>query len=315
MKLLIASAIDDLCGPGAYFPHGKAVSADLMILACMHGVLLACAFQRIGLNEPGLGNPRLSNAAASVHNVPIPGSDEVLTVALPLPGSSDLWAHCPDPSGAQISSCGPTLLHWLCSGANDEDNRWWRQKLLGARVCELGCGTHGLVGLGLSKLGASAVCLTDLPYVLPTLRVSVSATYKDATACDCDVRAAPLVWGLTKGEIIDEPHDLIVAADVCHDQGRVPALATTLSSMLRAQPLATALLALPSSSHAAGTHEPANMLLFEELGSSFHIQCLASLPPTPLARTAGAQQLQARSEEAEQTVQIFAISCADMCMA
>ena len=58
-------------------------------------------------------------------------------------------------TGSSIWAAAPALLHWLSS---EDHAHFYRSR----RVLELGSGT-GYLGIGLAKLGASEVMLTDLP--------------------------------------------------------------------------------------------------------------------------------------------------------
>jgi len=82
-----------------------------------------------------------------------------------------------------------------------------RRDLRGASVLELGAGT-GLAGLSAAALGA-AVLLTDLGYCVPQLESNA-----DGFTGPGSVRARELDWAQPAAEVIAEPFDLVIGADI-----------------------------------------------------------------------------------------------------
>jgi hypothetical protein len=176
-----------------------------------------------------------------------------------------------DSSGTQIWSGAPVLLNWL------KNER--KERLQGSHVLELGSGT-GLVGCGIAKLGASNVCLSDLPQLMPLLLANVKANAADAATHGCDLTAQPLVWGARSSVVETTPWDTIVAASVCYDEQLVAPLATTIRSLLTAQRSSTVLLALSDLRHFGYTAPDYSRLL--EALDGFSVQRLASIDPSPI---------------------------------
>ena len=139
------------------------------------------------------------------------------------------------------------LVQWLAEKPERID-RYVR----GKRVLELGSGL-GLVGVGLAKLGASHVHLTDLPQQIPLLRQNVEANFDEERRSGEHIVLSALPWGLASS-LLPQPaagdfFDLVVATDVCYDAALVAPLTKTLSDVLQAQRRGGggvgALLALP----------------------------------------------------------------------
>ena len=82
----------------------------------------------------------------------------------------------------------------------------------GARVLELGAGL-GLLGISAGLLGAARIVLTDLHGALPTLHANVLVNSVGAVA-----HVAELEWGAGSA-CLEEPFDLILAADCVYDDG------------------------------------------------------------------------------------------------
>lgn len=172
-----------------------------------------------------------------------------------------------DTSGVQVWTCAMALIDWLSDH---------QEMVRGTSALELGSGT-GIVGNAFAAYGASHVCMTDLPHMLPLLNANADANRDDAV--DGTVEVAPLCWGQMSGPLFERPWGLICAADVCYDAGLVPPLGATLRALLSAQPSATALLALSDlQGGVAGSDRPNYALLLDELRDGFATTRVASVP-------------------------------------
>ena len=154
--------------------------------------------------------------------------------------------------------CGACRL-----SATEERQRFF----LGRSVLELGSGL-GLLGIGLSKLGASRVMLTDLPAQMPLLTRNLREN-----ADDCDrLQVCVLEWGTCPEELARQRWDLIVGADLVYDEEAMPALALTLGQLLHRNQGARAILVLPDRSEFESTQgaRPDYCVLFELLARPQH---------------------------------------------
>jgi predicted nicotinamide N-methyase len=87
-----------------------------------------------------------------------------------------------------------------------------RSQLTGKRVLELGSGT-GVLGISCALSGASAVVVTDLPYVLPLIQKNVNGAFVQQT-----VGVFEWDWSSPRPAFdSDLPFDIVVAADVVYD--------------------------------------------------------------------------------------------------
>ena len=121
----------------------------------------------------------------------------------------------------------------------------------GRRVIEIGSGT-GFVGLGLARLGATSVVLTDKPSQIPLLLRNVEHNRGPSEGGDSEwiagVEVAPLSWG--KGWSAEAPRlglrdafDWVVCCDCVYPGVSPEPLITTLLELLESNPDATILLA------------------------------------------------------------------------
>ena len=155
-------------------------------------------------------------------------------------------------AGVGVWASAPELITWLSEApeAPIEGAMTTRRELYADKaVLELGSGT-GYVGIALATLGASRVCLTDLPQKLPLLKRSLEANPDIAGEMDARI----LAWGTTGDAYVDgSSFDLLVASDVTYDADLVPPLAHSLASLMKCSYDAgrspQALLALPQRSH------------------------------------------------------------------
>ncbi|CAA7402207.1 unnamed protein product [Spirodela intermedia] len=98
-------------------------------------------------------------------------------------------------------------------------------ELSGRTVLELGA---SLVVLTAALLGASLAVLTDLPPLLPVLRVNAAA---NGVADRVQVRE--LVWGSAAGASPEETADVVLLSDVFYDPAAMAPLASTLRTVCR----------------------------------------------------------------------------------
>jgi protein-lysine N-methyltransferase EEF2KMT len=92
----------------------------------------------------------------------------------------------------------------------------------GQRVLELGSGA-GLLGIGMKKLGAKSVLMTDGdPNVLKGMRTNI-----EINRCDCKVER--LLWG-DKSDI--SGYEVVICADVVYDPELIDPLLYTLSELI-----------------------------------------------------------------------------------
>ena len=96
----------------------------------------------------------------------------------------------------------------------------------GKRVIELGSGT-GVVGLGMARLGAQHVTLTDLAPVCPLLTQNIAMSRLQGC---CSAQA--LCWGEDCSAVA--PADVIIAADVVYEPEYFDALASSFTELCRA---------------------------------------------------------------------------------
>ncbi|CAA6665469.1 unnamed protein product [Spirodela intermedia] len=96
-------------------------------------------------------------------------------------------------------------------------------ELSGRTVLELGA---SLVVLTAALLGASLAVLTDLPPLLPVLRVNAAA---NGVADRVQVRE--LVWGSAAGASPEETADVVLLSDVFYDPAAMAPLASTLRTV------------------------------------------------------------------------------------
>lgn len=99
---------------------------------------------------------------------------------------------------------------------------------------ELGSGT-GVVGLALSRWGASSVALTDLPHMLPTLNANIGANQLlEREGAASPVQAAVIDWANPIRGIAAlssrQAFDLVVAADVIYSKTAVKPFLSTLQA-------------------------------------------------------------------------------------
>jgi SAM-dependent methyltransferase len=95
-------------------------------------------------------------------------------------------------------------------------------------VMELGCGT-GLVSLAAASLGATRVLATDgNPAV-----VQLAASNIERNHVTDRVRAVHLPWGLLAAMDYSETADLVLGSDLTYFSGNWPALAATMSTVLK----------------------------------------------------------------------------------
>jgi len=165
--------------------------------------------------------------------------------------------------GAALWAASTVALPWL---AATED----RQRMyMGRSVIELGAGL-GLLGIGLSKLGASRVMLTDLPAQMPLLTRNLR---ENSVSPDHGrLQARILEWGTCPEELALQGWDLIVGADLVYDEDLMPALALTLARLLHRNPEARAVLVLPDRSEFDSTQgdRPDYCVLFDLLALPEH---------------------------------------------
>jgi predicted nicotinamide N-methyase len=120
-------------------------------------------------------------------------------------------------TGTVIWECGIVLAKYL----NAEQTRFpnW---LCNKRVLELGSGT-GVAGLAASALGAT-VCLTDVPEVLPLLRLNVGLN----AAVLGPVEVQELDW---ERHTLSDTYDIILAADLVFSARSIVPLISLLSTV------------------------------------------------------------------------------------
>lgn len=96
------------------------------------------------------------------------------------------------------------------------------------RIIELGSGT-GLVGIAAAALLSANVTVTDLPHVLPNLRINVEANSKLLQVnLGAKVNVAVLSWGVDEDmKAVGREYDLILGSDVVyHDHLYEPLIKT-----------------------------------------------------------------------------------------
>jgi predicted nicotinamide N-methyase len=136
------------------------------------------------------------------------------------------------------------------------------------RVIELGAGL-GLPGLVARALGASCVCLTDLPNQLPLLQSNLDLN----PVSDCASSLCALPWGLSLPPSFPS-FDVVLAADVAFDPCSLEPLTTTLTSMLAS----ATLLLLAEEFRWRDVHEW-YLESLNSLGCDLHETILPSLDP------------------------------------
>jgi SAM-dependent methyltransferase len=95
-------------------------------------------------------------------------------------------------------------------------------------VMELGCGT-GLVSLAAASLGATRVLATDGNLAV----VQLAASNIERNHVTDRVRAVHLPWGLLAAMDYSETADLVLGSDLTYFSGNWPALAATMSTVLK----------------------------------------------------------------------------------
>ena len=100
-----------------------------------------------------------------------------------------------------------------------------RSQLAGKRVLELGSGT-GLLGIACALSGASAVIVTDLPYVLPLIQKNITSAVMQQT-----VSVFEWDWSNPRPSFDSElPFDVVVAADVVYDPEKLHSCCAAIRS-------------------------------------------------------------------------------------
>lgn len=145
-----------------------------------------------------------------------------------------------DRAGSWGGTCGSVL--WAASGAALPWLADRRALFEGCSVLELGAGL-GLLGLGMAKLGARQVMLTDVPAQMPLLLCNAQANSEGPH--ERRVKTCALEWGKLPTALGAQNWDLVVGADLVYDEDAMPSLAWTLAALLRGKANSRALLALP----------------------------------------------------------------------
>lgn len=105
-----------------------------------------------------------------------------------------------------------------------------RTALVDQTVLELGCGT-GLVSLAAACLRAGRVVATDgNPAVVELAAANID---RNRRATIDAIQAVPLPWGLLAAADYNETADLVVGSDLTYYSGNWPALAETISTVLK----------------------------------------------------------------------------------
>lgn len=131
-----------------------------------------------------------------------------------------------------------------------------RALVQGARVLELGAGT-GLAGIACAAAGAAHVCLTDLPPRIPLLRRNVTRNGWVRTTGACmGVSAAVLDWSAPTLDGEGAPGvgfraELLVGADLVHDEAHCEPLVAAVSALLDAWPVQQARFLWAQEQHSA----------------------------------------------------------------
>ena len=95
-----------------------------------------------------------------------------------------------------------------------------REKIAaGTRVLELGAGC-GLPGLVMARTHGASVTLTDVPWLLPLLRVNVDEKFDDSEHSRPTV--ATLRWGSTTDvEALSTQPDIVIGSDIIYEAAEV----------------------------------------------------------------------------------------------
>ena len=138
--------------------------------------------------------------------------------------------------GSILWASSRALLTWLCSEPGRID-----RFVAGRSVLELGSGL-GIIGVSLALLGAEQVLCTDLPQQQALLCRNIDANTEALSgggggAAASRVRACSFAWGTPDAaDVFVRPWDLILGCDVCYDEVVVADLASTLATLLLAEP-------------------------------------------------------------------------------
>ena len=192
--------------------------------------------------EAAAAAERAARAAASLGGTDARAAAELAALAALAP-SGDLLRHSvcgvevySDPLNAAVAGLGASL--WFASRVlADYVLRGPSAVPAGSRVVEVGagCGAPALV------LAARAGCdatLTDLPQLLPLLRLNAAHNSLAAGGGRPPAAVAPLVWGdaaqaaaLTREGGDGRPFDVVLGADVAYDPDRHGDLLDTLAAL------------------------------------------------------------------------------------
>lgn len=209
-----------------------------------------------------------------------------------------------DQTGDCIWDCAMRLCAHLvqmrCQEGGKAGDAWNPQ---GKRILELGSGT-GAVGIALTKLGASAVCLSDQHIELLQRNVERNCGSSNS-AEQTDVRVVQLEWSSCAEDFYKasgmraSDFDWVVASDVVYPSSPASDLAHLLGTLLKANSALRMLLAyerrpVPNSSedHARNFFEclaPENGLCLKRVvrKEELEAETISARQPTPSCRRVG----------------------------